>query len=206
MVPTSPLILMWIKTHICLICMNLSMHHLLVHINQDTGPQIRVDLTWSWVYFSTAAGVPGTGVGSRRLECLTPNPHASLFNGSMLPRLHIFMSALTHSGLFRSPSSSGARIVILVMEFMHEEERTTCPYHLKRLVRRAAVTSCTPNIAQSVGRHFVIISDSADPADHWSVVTENYFSCFSTKTYVVGTQKNRLDETVLLSTQNTCLN
>ena len=29
---------------------------------------------------------------------------------------------------------------------------------------------------------------------------------FSTKTYVVGTQKNRLDETVLLSIQNTCLN
>ena len=28
----------------------------------------------------------------------------------------------------------------------------------------------------------------------------------STKTHVVGTQKNRLDEMVLLSTQNTCLN
>ena len=28
----------------------------------------------------------------------------------------------------------------------------------------------------------------------------------STKTYVMGTQKNRLDETVLLRTQNTCLN
>ena len=37
-------------------------------------------------------------------------------------------------------------------------------------------------------------------------VTENYFSYFSTKTYVVGTQKNRLHETVLMSTQNTCLN
>ena len=35
--------------------------------------------------------------------------------------------------------------------------------------------------------------------------TDNYFSYFSTKTYVVGTQKNRLNETVLLSTQNTCL-
>ena len=32
------------------------------------------------------------------------------------------------------------------------------------------------------------------------------FSYFSTKTYVVGTQKSRLTETVLLSTQNTCLN
>ena len=35
---------------------------------------------------------------------------------------------------------------------------------------------------------------------------EKYFSYFSTKTYVVGTQKNRLHETVLLSIQNTCIN
>ena len=34
-------------------------------------------------------------------------------------------------------------------------------------------------------------------------VTENLFSYFSYKTYVLGTQKNRLNETVLLSTQNT---
>ena len=33
---------------------------------------------------------------------------------------------------------------------------------------------------------------------------EKQFSYFSTKTYVVGTQKNRLNETVLLSTQNIC--
>ena len=32
------------------------------------------------------------------------------------------------------------------------------------------------------------------------------YSYFSTKTYVVGTQKNRLSETVLLSNQNKCLN
>ena len=32
-------------------------------------------------------------------------------------------------------------------------------------------------------------------------VTENYFCYFSTKTYVVGTQKNRLDKTVCLSTK-----
>ena len=30
------------------------------------------------------------------------------------------------------------------------------------------------------------------------------FSYFSTKTYVVGAQKNRLNETVLLSIQNIC--
>ena len=33
---------------------------------------------------------------------------------------------------------------------------------------------------------------------------ENLISYFSTKTYVVGTQKNHLIETVLLSTQNIC--
>ena len=37
-------------------------------------------------------------------------------------------------------------------------------------------------------------------------IPKNKFSYFSTKTYVVGTQKNRLNETVLLSTQNICLN
>ena len=87
-------------------------------------------------------GVPATGVGSRWLECLTYNPHASLFSGSMLPRLHIFMSALTHSDqvFLGLPPLLVLGIVILVMEFMHEDERATCPYHLKRLVQRAAVT------------------------------------------------------------------
>ena len=33
---------------------------------------------------------------------------------------------------------------------------------------------------------------------------ENLISYFSTKTYVVGTQKNRLNETVLLSTKTLC--
>ena len=32
------------------------------------------------------------------------------------------------------------------------------------------------------------------------------FSYFSTKTYVVGTKKNRLNEKVLLDTHNICLN
>ena len=31
----------------------------------------------------------------------------------------------------------------------------------------------------------------------YECLLENYFLCFSTKTYVVGTQKNRLNETVL---------
>ena len=35
-------------------------------------------------------------------------------------------------------------------------------------------------------------------------VPKYYFSYFTTKTYVVGTQKNRLYEAVLLSVQNMC--
>ena len=34
--------------------------------------------------------------------------------------------------------------------------------------------------------------------------SKKLFSYFSTKTYVVGNQKNRLNETVLLNTQNIC--
>ena len=37
------------------------------------------------------------------------------------------------------------------------------------------------------------------------LVTKKIFSYFSTKTYVVGTQKNLLIEAVILSTQNICL-
>ena len=37
-------------------------------------------------------------------------------------------------------------------------------------------------------------------------VIRNYFSYFSFKTYVVGTQNNRLNETVILNTHNKCFN
>ena len=40
-----------------------------------------------------------------------------------------------------------------------------------------------------------------DKSAYWKII----FLYFSSKTYVVGTQKNRLNETVLLSFQNTCL-
>ena len=63
--------------------------------------------------------------------------------------------------------------------------------------------------------------DSGEPAHPYSITraftahtqdtglklrmhTKIYFSYFSTKTLVVGTQMNRLNEMVLLSTQNIC--
>ena len=39
--------------------------------------------------------------------------------------------------------------------------------------------------------------------DYEECAFENYFDYFSNKTYVVGIQKNRLNEMVLLSIQNT---
>ena len=54
------------------------------------------------------------------------------------------------------------------MEFVHEEERATCQNHLKfnasadsynHLLHPYHGTEC-------VGGHFVVISDSEDPADH----------------------------------------
>ena len=42
---------------------------------------------------------------------------------------------------------------------------------------------------------------SPDKSAHWKII---FF--ISHPKHVVGTQKNRLNETVLLSTQNTCLN
>ena len=59
---------------------------------------------------------------------------------------------------------------------------------------------------------FIIFANNADP-DERQYFTDPQISVklkiifyFSTETCTVGAQKNRLDETVLLSTQNTCLN
>ena len=103
-------------------------------------------------------------------------------------------------GLFRSPSSSGARIVILVLEFMHEEESATCPNHLKCLVRRAAVTSCTPNIAKSVSPD--TSSSSLTPQSEQTIDLSFWRSCC--RSGAVGAQVplpcNRAERTQALKT------
>ena len=43
-------------------------------------------------------------------------------------------------------------------------------------------------------------------ASYLECIIVNYFSYFSSKSYVVGTQKNHLNEMVLLGTQNISLN
>ena len=100
-------------------------------------------------------GVPGTGVGSRWLEYLTTKLHASLFSGSTLLRLHFLGLPLE------------LETTILVMEFVHQEEHVRCSNPIRRLIRRAPVTSSTPNIAQSVS--MVTLSSSRPPHIHWTI-------------------------------------
>ena len=47
---------------------------------------------------------------------------------------------------------------------------------------------------------------SESQTSRWECVNKGQVSHFLTEAYVVGTQKNHLDETALLSTQNTWLN
>ena len=114
--------------------------------------RLSLDLTWSWFYFSTAAVVPVTGVGSRRLDCLTPALQATLLNGSVLSRLHTVMSVLTHSDqLFLGlPLPRRQGIFKFITVLMQEEDLAACPYHLSRLVRKASVTSWIPSLAHRV--------------------------------------------------------
>ena len=53
-------------------------------------------------------------------------------------------------------------------------------------------------------KNFTFDAFALSLASRSECVIENKFSYYSTKTYVVGTQKNLLDEAVLLFTQNKC--
>ena len=75
-----------------------------------------------------------------------------------------------------------------------------------------SLETMSPNIRPLIRYHVTIYQASyKGPCHHISgllqeCVTKTYFSYFWCKTYVVGTQKNHNDETVLLSTQNKRLN
>ena len=64
---------------------------------------------------------------------------------------------------------------------------------------RSLKTSSTVHITHAI---LVEFRYYRPPDKSKEYVMETYFSYFSNKTYVVGTQKNHLNETVLLSTQN----
>ena len=60
----------------------------------------------------------------------------------------------------------------------------------------------TYSVISETRNRFVDNNRPPGKSAYWKTI----FIYFSSKTYVVGTQKNRRNETVLLSTQNTCLN
>ena len=66
-----------------------------------------------------------------------------------------------------------------------------------RLVK-PGIEPATPGLQGKLFIHYT----TAAPTLVKECVPKIYFSYFLTKTYVVGTQKNRLNETVLLSTQS----
>ena len=100
-----------------------------------------------------AAVVPDSGVGNT-WQRLTLVLHEFVSNGLTPSRLHIVISFLTHAdhvflGLPRSLVPGSRK---RVMELMHEVARCTCPYHLRRRVRRTAVISSTSSFWWSTAK------------------------------------------------------
>jgi len=89
-----------------------------------------------------AAVVPDSGVGNT-WQRLTLVLHEFLSDGLTPFKLHIVISFLTHADhVFRGlPRFLVPGTPNRVMELMHEVAHCTCPYHLRRRVRRTAVIS-----------------------------------------------------------------
>jgi len=112
-----------------------------------------------------AAVVLDSGVGNT-CQRLTLVLHEFLSNGLTPSKLHIVISFLTHADhvflgvpRFLVPGSPNR-----VMELMHEVARCTCPYHLRRRVRRTAVISSISSFWWSTAEE--ISSSSFAPQIH----------------------------------------
>ena len=111
-----------------------------------------------------AAVVPDSGVDNT-WQRLTLVLHEFLSNRLTPSRLHIVISFLTHAdyvflGLprFLVPGTPNR-----VMELMQEVAHCTCPYHLRRRVRRTAVISSTSSFWWSTAEE--ISSSSLESAN-----------------------------------------
>ena len=62
------------------------------------------------------------------------------------------------------------------------------------IVRDSGVYTCIISNGLDEARAYAFLTVKGNTGLQIRKVTENYFSYFSTKTYVVGTQKNRLNE------------
>jgi len=93
-------------------------------------------LTQSRIYLSSAAGVPNSGVDSRRLEHLTFDLKETLLSGSMSTRLYDLRSAFMHSdqvflGRPRLPRHGN---LILVTLLIHAVEKLVPKLPVQHLV------------------------------------------------------------------------
>ena len=137
----------------------------LVAISQYQQHQCVIIIIISGFGIYSAAVVPDSGVGNT-WQRLTLVLHEFLFNGLTPSRLHIVISFLTHAdhvflGLPRSLVPGSPK---RVMELMHEVARCTCPYHLRRRVRRTAVISSRSSFWRSTAQE--ISSSSFAPQIH----------------------------------------
>ena len=94
------------------------------------------------------------GIGSIRLDFLTPDLEAGLFGRSSLSRLQILFPAFMHSNNLFNPrllSTGTFRPMTLLVQ---KEESLTCPFYLRRLVRTFIITSCIPCLAYRANDFF----------------------------------------------------
>ena len=84
------------------------------------------------------------------------------------------------------------------------------PYQARHYVGPDLGPNCLQRLSAGKALKVVIAKnahvDFFDVQEFSKSAYQNKNSYFSTKTYVVGTQKNRLNEMVLLNTQNLCEN
>ena len=82
-----------------------------------------------------------------------------------------------------------------LIRLLQRKQSDLCPYQCNIGFQNAPTENKADNAVMNDGR-------SPDKSVYLKII----FSYFSTKTYDLATQKNRLIETVLLSTKNICLN
>ena len=88
--------------------------------------------------------------------------------------------------------------IIIENHFLYFEDNYS-NFSFGAVYRRLSIRNI--GLRQCASERSNLISDHIRPPD--KCVLQKYFLYFSSKTYVVGAKKNRLNETVLLSTQNT---
>ena len=119
-----------------------------------------------------------------------------------LPKTHIFF--IWPNGLIGNPKLN--KIKHMPGMYTIKPKSTQCALITSTKAEEYTSNNYPDNCMCNLDQHFHLFPIGLHNLSDLQCAIENYFSHFSTKTYVVGTQKNCLIETILLSTPNTCLN